>query len=132
MYTQRHRGAKSLAQGHAARKWGETGFESGVYTFFFSYFHLFIFALGIDCYSGFSLVAEWRLLCLGGQTSRGGAQDFGSRTAGSVVVSYGLHCSEAGGIFPDRIEPMSPALDGGFFTTKPPGSTLLITILPAS
>ena len=99
---------------------------------FFSYFYLLIFALGIDWYPGFSLVAEWRLLCLGGQTSRGWAQDFGSRTAGSVVVSYGLHCSEAGGIFPDRIEPMSPALAGGFFTTKPPGSTLLITILPAS
>ena len=99
---------------------------------FFSYFYLFIFALCIDCYAGFSLVAERRLLCVGGQTSRGGAQDFGSRTAGSVVVSYGLHCSEAGGIFPDRIEPMSPALAGGFFTTKPPGSTLLITILPAS
>ena len=43
----------------------------------------------------------------------------------SGVVAHGLRCSEACGIFPEPgIEPVSPALAGGFFTTGPPGKPL--------
>ena len=45
----------------------------------------------------------------------------------SVVVTCGLICSVACGILVHRpgIEPASPALQGGFFTTGPPGKSLL-------
>ena len=58
---------------------------------------------------GFSLVVAWA-----------------PEPVGSVVVARGLSCPKTGGIFvPWRgIEPESPALTGGFFTTGPPGKTL--------
>ena len=38
------------------------------------------------------------------------------------LVAHGLCCSTACGIFLDQgMEPLSPALAGGFFTTEPPG-----------
>ena len=40
---------------------------------------------------------------------------------GSVVEAHGLSCCVASGIFPVRVEPLSPALVGGVFTTEPPG-----------
>ena len=42
---------------------------------------------------------------------------------GSVVVVHGLSCPVACGIFilQPGMEPMSPALRGGFLTTGPPG-----------
>ena len=40
------------------------------------------------------------------------------QSTGSVLVAYGLSCSEAGGI---RDQPVSPVLAGGFFTTEPAG-----------
>ena len=45
--------------------------------------------------------------------------------AGSVVAAYGLSCPEACGILVPRpgIEPVSPALEGGFLTTGPPGKS---------
>ena len=40
----------------------------------------------------------------------------------SVVVGHGLSCSEVCAMFPDQgLNTMSPALAGGFFTTRPPG-----------
>ena len=40
----------------------------------------------------------------------------------SVVVAHGLSCSVACGIFLDQgSNPVSPALAGRFFTTRPPG-----------
>ena len=45
---------------------------------------------------------------------------------GSTVVAHGLTCSTACGIFPhvqSGIEPVPPALAGGFFTTEPPGKS---------
>ena len=43
---------------------------------------------------------------------------------GSVVAARRLSCPAAYGIFvsPTRIEPTSPALGGGFLTTRPQGS----------
>ena len=46
------------------------------------------------------------------------------QSTGSVVVGPGLSCSKACGIFRSEIEPVSPALAGGFFTTEPPGKPL--------
>ena len=48
------------------------------------------------------------------------------RRASSVVVAHGLSCPAACGILVPRlgIEPTSPALEGGFFTTGPPGKSL--------
>ena len=37
-------------------------------------------------------------------------------------MAHGLSCSAACGIFPD-IEPVSPALAGGFLSTVPPGKS---------
>ena len=46
----------------------------------------------------------------------------GSRRAGSVVVAHGPSRSAACGTFPGPgLEPVSPALAGGFLTTAPPG-----------
>ena len=45
----------------------------------------------------------------------------------SLVVAHGLSCSAAWGIFPDQLEPMSPALAGGFLTTAPPGKPSIHT-----
>lgn len=43
----------------------------------------------------------------------------GSRVQVQPVGGTGFVCSEVCGIFQTRIEPMSPALAGGFFTTGP-------------
>ena len=45
---------------------------------------------------------------------------------GSVVVARGLNCPMACGILVPRpgIKPASPALEGGFLTTGPPGKSL--------
>ena len=53
------------------------------------------------------------------------------RCASSVVVAQGLSCSAACGILVPQpvIEPMSPAMEGGFFTTGPPGKSLCISFL---
>ena len=46
--------------------------------------------------------------------------------AGSVVEAHGLHCPATCGILVPRpgIKPKSPALEGGFLTTGPPGKSL--------
>ena len=52
-------------------------------------------------------------------------QSTGSRRTGSVLVELGLSCSTACGIFPDQgSNPLSPALEGRFLTTAPPGKSL--------
>ena len=58
-------------------------------------------------YTGFSLGWLLSLLSTG--------------TWASVVATHGLSCPTAHGIFPDQMEPVFPALAGGFFTTQPPG-----------
>ena len=48
----------------------------------------------------------------------------GSRCAGSVVAVHGLSCSNGMWDLPGPgIEPVSPALAGGFLTTAPPGKS---------
>ena len=53
------------------------------------------------------------------------------RRTSSVVVAHGLSCPAAcGNLVPrPRIEPASPALEGGFFTTGQPGESLPIHVL---
>ena len=45
----------------------------------------------------------------------------GLQSAGLIVLTHGLHCSMAYGIFPDKGLSLSPALASRFFTTEPPG-----------
>ena len=54
-----------------------------------------------------------------------GTQTLLLRHASSVVVVCGLSCPAACGILVPRtgIEPASPALEGRFFTTGPPGKS---------
>ena len=45
-------------------------------------------------------------------------------STGSIVVVHGLSCSAVCGIFLGQgVEPVSPALTSGFFTTEPPGKS---------
>ena len=45
-------------------------------------------------------------------------------STGSIVVVHRLSCSAVCGIFLDQgVEPVSPALASGFFTTEPPGKS---------
>ena len=52
------------------------------------------------------------------------------RHASSVVVAHGFSCSAACGILVPQpgIEPVSPALEGRFFTIGPPGKSLILKI----
>ena len=54
-----------------------------------------------------------------------GTQVLLSRHASSVVVAHGLSCPVTCGILVHwpGIKPVSPALEGGFFTTGPPGKS---------
>ena len=51
----------------------------------------------------------------------------GFRSTGSIVVTHGLSCSEASGIFPNSsAQGLNRALAGGFFTSEPPGKPPLV------
>ena len=54
---------------------------------------------------------------------------FVAATGFSLVAVHRLSCPGACGILvpPPEIEPMSPALEGGFLTTGPPGKALNAT-----
>ena len=102
----------------------DTGF------FFFFFFNLFIYLWLCWVFisvRGLSLVAasggHSSLRCAGLSLLRPvPLRSTGSRRAGSVVVAHRLSCSVACGIFPDQdLNPVSPALAGGFLTTAPPG-----------
>ena len=68
--------------------------------------------------TGFSL--SWLLLLL----------NMGSRCSGFSSVAHGLSCSAACGNLPGPgLEPVSPALAGGFLTTVPPGKPYPINFL---
>ena len=60
-----------------------------------------------------------------------GTQALSLRHASSVVVARRLTCPAACGILVPRpgSEPASPALEGGFFTTGPPGKSLISVFL---
>ena len=74
---------------------------------------------------GFSLVGGVRVFSLVVAHGFQGAWALSLRHVSSVVVACGLSCPEACGILVPLpgIEPMSPALEGGFFTTGPPGKS---------
>ena len=97
---------------------------------FYLFIYLFIYLFG--CFgsslwcAGFSLVvarrlqSTWALFC--------GTRALSLRHASSVVVACGLCCPLACGILVPQpgIEPRSPALEGGFFTTGPPGKSVKV------
>ena len=72
-----------------------------------AFLFLFLAALGLSCHT-------W---------------DLSLWSVGSVAVACRLSCSEACGILVPRpgIEPASPALEGGFLNTVPPGKSLCIS-----
>ena len=99
------------------------------------FFLFFVFGcVGSFLLCGLSLVVEsaGTTLPRGARASHcggffcGGAQALGVRASvvvapvGSVVVAHGLSCSVACG---PGLEPVSPALAGGFVTTAPPGKS---------
>ena len=98
-------------------------------------FSFFVAVLGLRCCASFSLVAASR----GYSSLRGEGFTLqwllflwstGSRAQALVVAARGLSCCEAYGIFPDQggMEAVSPALQGGFLTTGPPGKSLLLPL----
>ena len=110
------------------------------FSFFFSFFWGWGAASGLSCSaaswlqcSSFSLVVVCGFsLCSCGTQAPGcmgsvvcGVQALLLRHASSAVLVHGLNCPAACGILVPRpgIEPASPALEGGFFTTGPPGKS---------
>ena len=84
--------------------------------------------LGVHCcVQAFSSCSEWGKLssCSEQASHWSGFSSCGTQAlghAGSVAVGQGLSCPLACGMFPRLgIEPMSPALTGGFLTIGPPG-----------
>ena len=82
---------------------------------------------------------EWGLLCSRGvraSHSRGFSYCglWALEHMGSVVMAWGLGCLVAYGILVPGpgIEPVSPALQGGFLTMGPPGRSLLLVFFAAS
>ena len=53
------------------------------------------------------------------------------RVGFSLVVAYGLSCPATCGILVPRpwIKPASPALEGGFLTTGPPGKSQVLQVI---
>ena len=97
-------------------------FSGSVFIYFFIFLNcfynccLFLAVLDLSCsarashYSGFSLqsMVEPRLVL------------------GSVVVAHGLSCYGTWDLPGPGIEPVSPALAGGFLSTVPPGKSLRV------
>ena len=86
-------------------------------------FYLFIFGSAGPLLLRAALSVQGRLLL--GTQGRGAGSVVGLMWAqvGSVVAVHRLSCCTACGIPVSRpaIEPLSPALEGGFLTTGPPG-----------
>ena len=93
-----------------------------IFIYFIYLFSLFLGCVGslLRC-AGFSLVVACRLQSTWALSLRHWS---------SVVGACGLSCPVACGILvpQPRIEPRSPALEGGFFTTGPPGKSLFFVL----
>ena len=94
-------------------------------------FILFLAVLGLRCCTrAFSSCGEGATLCRGAWASHCGgfsccrARALGTRA--SVVVTHGLSCPVACGIFPNQ--GTNPALAGGFLTTAPLGKPLPLCV----
>ena len=114
--------------------------QIGILLLLLKYLFIYLFSLFFGCIgsslwcAGFSLVVAcgFSLSSCGAWTpERVGSvvcsmQALSLRRESSVVVARGLSCPKACGILVPRpgIEPASPALEGGFFTTGPPGKSL--------
>ena len=75
-----------------------------------------------------SSCGAWAPECAGSVVAARGLSSCGSwalECEGSVVVAHRLSCPTVCGILVPRpvIEPTSPALEGGFLTTGPPGKS---------
>ena len=81
------------------------------------------FSLVVACGISLSSCGTWTPGCMGSVVC--GTQAVSLRCGGSVVVVCGLSCPMACGILVPRprIEPAFTALEGGFFTTGPPGKS---------
>ena len=85
-------------------------------SFFLILFYLFIWLRRVFITACGIFVAALVAAC-------GLLSSYGVRVFSSLVGVRGLSCPAACGIFVPRpgTEPASPALEGGFFTTEPPG-----------
>ena len=85
---------------------------------------VFLFKVTGICFLIFIYLAALGLHC-GAQALLWGAWLLSLWHLGSVVVTHWPGCPEACGILVPQpgIEPMSPALEGGFLTTGPPGKS---------
>ena len=100
--------------------------------FFFKFIYLFVYSW--LCWVFVSVRGLSLVVASGGHSSSRCAglsllrplllRSTGSRRACSAVVAHGPSCPVACGIFPDQVEPVSPALAGRFSTTAPPGKPL--------
>ena len=93
-------------------------------------FLIYLAVLGLSC----GMQASLQLRHAGSLVVTHRLSSCGTRAAehaGSVVAVHGLSCPTACGILVPRpgIEPASPALEGGFLTTGPPGKSPLLLIL---
>ena len=105
---------------------------------FIHFIYLFLAALGLCCCAqAFSSCGEWGLLSLAWASHCHGLSHCGARAPGvqaSVVVARGLSsCGSRAQLLRGMwdlpgpgLEPVSPALAGGFSTTAPPGKSRFI------
>ena len=91
------------------------------FIYFYLFFWLFVSVRGLSLVAASGGHSSSR--CAGLSLSRPLLlRSTGSRRAGSVIVAHGPSCSVVCGIIPrPGLEPVSPALAGGFSTTAPPG-----------
>ena len=101
-----------------------------------NFLYLFLAALGLRCCTwAFSSCGERGLLfvavrglliAVASLVAEHGLQAHGLQSSGSVVVVHGPSCSASTWDLPEpRLEPVLPALAGGFLITAPPGKPLL-------
>ena len=104
--------------------------------------YLFLTVLGLRCCSGFSLVTGSRAASLVLERSSRACRLQWLQHVGSVVAPPWLWSAGSAVVRPSRscsvalwdpprsgIEPVSPALAGGFFTPEPPGKPDILLLL---
>ena len=111
-------------------------FLFNIYLFYLFIFYIFLAASGLSYGMWGSFIAAQALRCGAGSSlwhgllSSCGTQAPGH--VGSVVAAVGLSCPMVCWILVPRpgLEPVSPEMEGGFFTTGPPGKSLSSLLVP--
>ena len=96
--------------------------------FIYLFVYLFLAASGLSCGTrDLSLQHAGSFVAACGLLSSCGEQ--ATERTGSVVAARGISCPATCGIFVRQpgIESTSPALEGGFLTTGPPGKSLKVS-----